>query len=112
MTLAWEIDFNISDLSVRSWRFIPKGNSFADIPGDLDLIVKPQYSPGPFTIKKPSTVILNNVNTQYNGTYRLGILVYGHLWYTSYVHVFVAGKSLLFTLYDFIVLENCETRKT
>ena len=60
---------------------------------DLDVIEKPQYSPGPFTIKKPSTVILQDVNIHYNGTYILGILINGASWHTSNVHAFVAGKS-------------------
>ncbi len=97
MTLAWKIDVSMSDVLVRSWTFIPKGNSFADIPGESDLIEKPQFSPGPFIIKKPSSLILKNVNIQYNGTYRFGIWVHG-VFHSSYVHVFVAGKCLLFTL--------------
>ena len=62
---------------------------------DLDVIEKPQYSPGPFTIKKPSTVILQDVNIHYMqwNIYILGILLNGACWHTSNVHVFVAGRS-------------------
>ena len=98
VTLAWKIHINISDVQVRSWRFLPKGNSFADIVLDQEVIEKVQYAPGPFIIKKPSTLILKNINIQYNGTYRLGIFVHGVSFYTSYVHVFVAGKYLLKSL--------------
>ncbi len=98
VTLAWKIDINISDISYRSWTFIPKGmrNIFAGIVLDLDVFEYAQNSPGPFIIKKPSSLILKNVNIQYNGTYRFRIYVHG-VYHSSNVHVFVAGKYLFFT---------------
>ena len=70
----------MSRVLVRSWTFVPKGNSFADISAELDVIEKPQYSPGPFTIKKLSTLILNNVDfitMEHIYIYRFGIWIYG-----------------------------------
>ena len=45
VTLAWKIHINISDVQVRSWRFLPKGNSFAGIVLDQEVIeqVRPYY---------------------------------------------------------------------
>ncbi|CAB4044957.1 ---NA---, partial [Paramuricea clavata] len=90
VTIAWKLDVSISDLSLRSWTFLPKGdNSFAEIFRDRDVDKKPQYSPGPFTIKNNATLILKNVNIQYNGTYRFSIVAKGKLT-KSDVTVFIA----------------------
>ena len=95
MTIAWKIDVNISDVRIRQWTFLPKGNTFADIVFDLDVNKYHQNSPGPFTIKRPSTLILKNVNIQYNGTYRFRITAANGLTTPSDVTMFVAGKWLL-----------------
>ena len=94
MTLAWQLSVSLSDVLARSWTFLPNSESFADIPGDADVREKPQYAPGPFTIKKPSTLILENVTTQYSGIYRFGIYAAGKST-ESDVTVTVAGKCLL-----------------
>ena len=101
MTIAWKIDVNISDVRCRRWVFLPFGKALADIVLDLDISRIPQNSPGPFTIKKPSTLILKNVNIQYNGTHRFSIIdAYGKTTLSD-VTVFVAGKWLLFNILPF-----------
>jgi hypothetical protein len=106
VTIAWKLDVSISDVLVRSWTFLPKDDrTFAEIFREGALAKNPQYSPGPFTITKPSTLLLKNVTIQYNGTYRFFVLAMSGRAYTSEVTVFVAGKCLLFnTLYLFSLL--------
>ncbi|CAB4025521.1 junctional adhesion molecule B-like [Paramuricea clavata] len=67
--------------------------NFANIVNDGHVVENPQYSPGPFKIAKPSTLILENVTIQHNGTYRFLVVAMGQI-YTSEVTVFVAGKCL------------------
>ena len=69
MTIAWKLDVYISDLSFRTWGFVPNGKIFAQIILDMGVTSYPQNLPGSFTIKKPCTLTLKNVNIQYNGTF-------------------------------------------
>ena len=94
MTLAWQLNVSLPDVLARSWTFLPNNEPFADIAGDADVREKPQYAPGPFTIKKPSTLILENVTLQYSGIYRFAIYASGKST-ESDVTVTVAGKCLL-----------------
>ena len=94
MTLAWKLEVSLSAVLARSWTFLPNIESFAVIGGDADVTRDPQYAPGPFTIKKPSTLILENVTLQYSGIYRFGIYAGGKST-ESDVTVTVAGKCLL-----------------
>ena len=104
MTITWRIDVSISQVTFRTWEFVPKGNTFAGIVLDFDVNKSPQYSPGPFTIKKPSTLILRNVNIQYNGTFSFSITDSNGITTRSDVTVFVAGKWLLFIIPYFFTL--------
>ena len=101
VTVAWKIDVNISVINIRQWTFLPKGNFFADIFFNLGVNKYLQNSPGPFTIEKPSTLILKNVNIEYNGTYRFKITDRNGITTSSDVAVFVAGKWLLFNILPF-----------
>ena len=98
MSIAWKLDVNITDVLGRWWTFLPKNDYlFADIIRDEDVIEMPQYSPGPFAITKPSTLILKNVTIQCNGTYTFSI--YANNKSTgSNVTVFVAGKCRLYII--------------
>ena len=100
MTIAWKLDVRVSDLTVRSWTFLPKENDpFAKILRDGDVLIQTQYSPGPFAITKPSTLILKNVTIQYNGTYTFTIYAKGEFT-ESVVHVFVTGRYHLYNIYN------------
>ena len=78
VSIAWKLNVSITDVLGRWWTFLPKNDYlFADIIRDEDVIEMPQYSPGPFTITKPSTLILKNVTILYNGTYTFSILPKG-----------------------------------
>ena len=105
MTIAWKLDVSVSEITGRSWTFLLKDNdTFAQIIGDGDVVEKPQYSPGPFTITKPSTLILKNVTIQYNGTYKFFVSTLRTSGEPE-VTVFVAGKCVLYNiLYLFILL--------
>ncbi|CAB4020569.1 Hypothetical predicted protein, partial [Paramuricea clavata] len=93
VSIAWKLNVSITDVLGRWWTFLPKNDYlFADIIRDGNVIEVPQYSPGPFTITKPSTLILKNVTIQYNGTYTFSILAKGKPIAASIVTVFVAGK--------------------
>ncbi len=107
MTIAWNLDVNVSDLQFRSWSHVGQSKSFADITKDGDVDEKPEYSPGPFTIKRPSTLVLEEVNTQYVGKYKFTVVVAG-LPYSSDVSVDVEGKCLLYT--HFTLLFSFTTR--
>ncbi len=96
VTIAWKLHVNVADVQFRSWALLPNSNSFADITGDGDVKEVPQYSPGPFAIKKPATLVLKNVTIQYNGIYRFLIVASGQP-YSSEVTVIVEGKCLLST---------------
>jgi hypothetical protein len=99
VSIAWKLDVNITDVLLgRWWTFLPKNDYlFADIIRDEDVIEMPQYSPGPFAITKPSTLILKNVTIQYNGTYTFSI--YANNKSTgSNITVFVAGKCRLYII--------------
>ena len=129
VTIAWKLDVSVTDVSGRWWAFLPKANdTFASIVRDGKVDVKPQYSPGPFTITKPSTLILKNVTIQYNGTYTFTIYANGIVT-MSHVTVFVAGRCRLYimlyiTFYPtfsginkflysdwFKQVENCKTKR-
>ncbi|CAB4032156.1 ---NA---, partial [Paramuricea clavata] len=98
VTIVWKLDVDVALITGRSWTFLPKGiDTFAAIIGDGGVVGNPQYSPGPFTIIKPATLILKNVTTQYNGTYNFFVstLRGGE---NSIVTVFVAGKCMLYNI--------------
>ncbi|CAB3986173.1 ---NA--- [Paramuricea clavata] len=96
VSIAWKLNVSITDVLGRWWTFLPKNEYlFADIIRDGNVIEFPQYSPGPFTITKPSTLILKNVTIQCNGTYTFSILAKGKPIAASNVTVFVAGKCHL-----------------
>ena len=106
MTIAWTLNVRVPDLDVRTWKFLPKGSdTFAEIISDGDVENNTQYSPGPFTIRKPSTLILKNVNMQYNGSYRFSIVAKGQS-SKSDVHVFVvkAGRCHLYNILYLVTL--------
>ena len=109
MTIAWKLHVSLSDLQVRSWKFVPKGGNFANILADSGVIESTRNSPGPFTIKKPSTLILKSVNIKYNGTYSFSIIANGHST-RSDVTVFVAGKCLLFDIPYLIYYPSCHQK--
>jgi hypothetical protein len=96
VTITWKLDVGVPSIDFRSWTFLPKG-TFAHIAADGEVVNTTQYSPGPFTITKPSTLILKNVNIQYNGTYAF-VVVSGVKHTSSPVHVFVAGKCHLYNI--------------
>ena len=96
MTITWKLDVGVPNINFRSWTFDPKG-IFAQITTDGEVVNTTQNSPGPFTITKPSTLILKNVNIQYNGTYSF-LVVSGVQSTASLVHVFVAGKCNLYNI--------------
>ena len=112
MTIAWKLDVRVSDLKVRSWTFLPKQNdTFAKILRDGDVLIQTQYSPGPFAITKPSTLILKNVTIQYNGTYRFFVYTKGEST-ESFVHVSVTGRchlynNILYTLLPYFSPPDC-----
>ncbi len=105
MTIAWKLDVNVSDVQFRSWSHVGQSKSFADITKDGDVDEKPEYSPGPFTIKRPSTLVLEEINTQYVGKYKFTVVV-GGLPYSSDVSVDVEGKCLLFNILNFSSIFN------
>jgi hypothetical protein len=99
VTIAWKLDVSVSDILGRAWTFLPKDNdTFARIIGDGNVVENPQYSPGPFTIKKPSTLILKKVTIQYNGRYRFFVSTLRTSG-ESEITVFVAGKCVLSLLF-------------
>ena len=112
MTIAWTLNVSVSDLTIRSWTFLPKKNdTFAEIIADGDVENNTQYSPGPFAIIKPSTLILENVTIQYNGTYRFNIFTKGNP-SESFVHVSVTGRchlynNILYTLLSYFSPPDC-----
>ncbi len=108
MTIAWRLISDVADVQFRTWTFLSHYNkSFAHISGDGNVIPNLQYSPGPFTIKKPATLILENVTIQYDGIYRFISLASGQS-YSSDVTVIIEGKCLLYTpftlLFSFYVI--------
>ena len=104
MTITWKLDVGVPNINFRSWTFLPK-DTFAQIVNDGDVVNTTQHSPGPFTITKPSTLILKNVNIQYNGTYSF-LVVSGVQSTASPVDVFVAGKSSVIRIISYTFLPN------
>ena len=94
MKIVWKVNASLSVQGV-TWTLLSQDGSFAQI-GLAGVTKNTKYSPGPFTIQRPYTLILENVNMQYNGTYRCEILVAGGQYHSSDVTVIIVGKCLLF----------------
>ncbi len=79
----------------RQWYFSSNdgknGESIAEIIGDDDPIIENSSLPG-VVIIKPATLVLNNVDLRYNGTYQFSASR-GRYSGVSDVVVFIAGNS-------------------
>lgn len=84
----------ISDLTTRSWRFIPSNHLLARINDDgrayIYLHTSVKFD---ITIIKPSTMTLTNVDMMYDRTYSFVVDV-GLNRYASYVDVSILGECI------------------
>jgi hypothetical protein len=99
VTIAWKIDHNIpvSDLKIRQWKFLPTGQTLADIVANGNVTIKSTNFAAWIEIIKPSTLVLKNVDKRFNGKYQFEIRYgAGYTQDESEVQVFVAGKCMLF----------------
>ena len=103
-TIPWTFDDDISKVHIRRWSFRrSRGSGFQT----LALVI---FDGNPalrknvlsrFSIEKPSSLVLHNVNQRYNGTYRFTLTVDGaQKDYISDVSLFIASRFnfLLFQL--------------
>jgi hypothetical protein len=96
-SITWIFDDDISkDVILRTWSFTSSAGSgtrvLALLSFDTQLFKRNGILPA-FDIKKPATLILNNVNQSYNGTYRLALKIDGvGDDFISDVTVFIASK--------------------
>ncbi len=101
--IKWSFDANISEVRYRSWLFLTNndrkrsterstflGYTLAFLYKDSDPEIYSKLSG--VAIEKPATLVLNNVNTSYNGSYGFWIVAPGEPRDPSYVSVFIAGK--------------------
>ncbi len=106
--IKWSFDASISKVRFRAWFFLTnndrkrstKGSrffgytlAFIDKDGDPEIYSKLSG----VEIEKPAALILNNVNTSYNGSYGFLISAPGEPSDPSYVSIFIAGKCIKFS---------------
>ena len=95
ITISWSFDDDVSQVIIRSWYFTSSDGSIvhdllARIINDGALKIFTSGLTG-VSIIKPATLVLQNVNQTYNGTYQF------YLWHlgsarSSQVVVFIASK--------------------
>ena len=91
--ITWNLgNINIKDLTFRQWFLLPS-TLLAQIVfnGRVNTDRTPPNLVSKTEIKKPSTLILKNVDSSLNGIYQLSIWI-GNVKNSSDVTVFVAGK--------------------
>ena len=91
--IMWSFDDKIQSFSYRLWTFTPSDNrrrvGLASIDGDGDVkILTTSYE---VAVEKPATLVLKNVNLNYNGTYQFSLISGAS---PSEVVVYIAGKFL------------------
>ena len=97
--LAWSFTDAIKRFRIRSWIFTPSdGQPQVDLAriiddGDAEIFTT-SYE---VAVEKPATLVLQNVNLTYDGTYRFSLFPGG----SSEVVVFIAGKLLIIFLNRF-----------
>ena len=74
--IVWSFDDDIKSFTIRTWTFTPSDGrpqvGLARIQGDGDVqILNTSYE---FAVEKPATLLLENVNLTYNGTYEFSLL--------------------------------------
>ena len=96
--ITWSFDDEISKVSFRAWYFTSSDGSISgeilgSIVGDGNFVPSQASILSGVTIVKPASLILENVNQTYNGTYRFDLTapVGGR----SEVGVFIASKYVL-----------------
>ena len=93
--ITWTFDDNPSE-TLLTWFFTSSDGLRVGFLGTIFSDFQPhigQGNPLPMiNITKPATLILNNVNQSYNGTYRLILKADGQPKVTSDVIVFIASK--------------------
>ena len=94
--ITWTFDDNPSE-TLRTWFFTSSDGLRAGLLGGIFSDFQPQIRQDNllipvFNITKPATLILNNVNQSYNGTYRFILKADRQPKVTSDVIVFIASK--------------------
>lgn len=90
--IVWTFDDDIKSFSRRYWSFTSHDGTlitFAYIIGDGDVIILTSLFD--FEVKKPTTLILKNVNETYNGTYKFTLAAINGVGEDE-VAVFIASK--------------------
>ena len=89
----WSFDDDIKSFSVRTWTFTPSNGrrrvNLAIIIGDGNVqMLSTSYE---VEVEKPATLVLKNLNLNYNGTYQFSMSPGG----SCAVVVYIAGKFLI-----------------
>ena len=100
VTLPWTYNFGSATVLSVQWQFSKTGESgsfkvLAALPSAGEPIIRNDTFSG-ISVIRPATLVLQNVNLDYNGTYRISINVFGLTGLqTSDILVIVLGKKLI-----------------
>ena len=93
--IKWSFDARISKVIFRAWYFTSSDSAaeevIAYIRRDFDIEIVNSSLPG-VAIEKPATLVLENVDSSYNGTYGFQIAASGEQGSIFEVAVFIASK--------------------
>jgi hypothetical protein len=93
--IKWSFDARISKVIFRAWYFTSSDSAaeevIAYIRRDFDIQIVNSSLPG-VAIEKPATLVLENVDSSYNGTYGFQIATPGEQGSIFEVAVFIASK--------------------